>query len=110
LQCGSATPALPVGYAWDGSPRNAPAGLVGGYGGDTTSFQYWYLWRFGTVFYLITLFFMVAAFFTSFLACCGRLGSALTGIVAAIALLFDSVAVSLMTYELFPTSIHEVKG
>ncbi|KAK5656358.1 hypothetical protein OQA88_4738 [Cercophora sp. LCS_1] len=95
--CGSAHPALPIGYAWDSDPSNAPEELVGGYGGDTTSFTYWYLWRFGTVFYLITLFFMVIAFFSSFLACCGRLGSALSGLVAGTALLFNTVAVSLMT-------------
>ncbi|KAK0656293.1 actin cortical patch SUR7/pH-response regulator pali [Cercophora newfieldiana] len=95
--CGPATPALPIGHAWSGSPDNAPAELVGGYGGDTTSFMYWYLWRFGTVFYLITLFFTVIAFFSSFLACCGRLGSALTGLIAAVALLFNTVAVCLMT-------------
>lgn len=96
--CGSAHPALPIGYAWDSDPNNAPEELVGGYGGDTTSFMYWYLWRFGSVFYLITLFFMVIAFFSSFLACCGRLGSALSGLVAATALLFNTVAVCLMTY------------
>lgn len=95
--CGSATPALPIGYAWSGEPKNAPAELVGEFGGDTTSFTYWYMWRFGTVFYLIALFFMVVAFFSSFLACCGRLGSALTGLIAAVALLFNTVAVCLMT-------------
>jgi len=95
--CGPATPALPIGHAWSSNPSNAPAELVGGYGGDTTSFSFWYLWRFGTVFYLITLFFEVVAFFASFLACCGRLGSALAGLIAAVALLFNTVAVSLMT-------------
>jgi len=109
--CGPATPALPIGHAWSGSPSNAPAELVGGYGGDTTSFMYWYLWRFGTVFYLITLFFTVVAFFSSFLACCGRLGSALTGLIAAVALLFNTVSVALMTYVCkLPTSMFESKA
>ena len=102
--CGPAYPALPIGYAWSGNPANAPAELVGGYGGDTTSFMYWYLWRFGTVFYLITLFFTVIAFFTSFLACCGRLGSALSGLVAMVALFFNTISVSLMTYVSLPKS------
>lgn len=95
--CGSAKPALPFGAAWSSNPQNAPAELVGKHGDDTTSRMYWYLWRFGTVMYLITLFFETIAFFTSFLACCGRLGSALTGLISGVALIFSSVAVSLMT-------------
>ncbi|KAK4447465.1 protein SUR7 [Podospora aff. communis PSN243] len=95
--CGPATPALPIGYAWGGNANNAPAELIGGFGGNTTSFMFWYLWRFGAVFYLIALFFMTIAFFVSFLACCGRLGSALTGLIAAVALLFNTIAVCLMT-------------
>lgn len=62
------------------------------------------MWRFGTVMYLITLFFETAAFFTSFLACCGRLGSAVTGLVAGVALFFGSVAVALMTFVSPPPS------
>jgi hypothetical protein len=48
---------------------------------------------------LITLFFTVVAFFSSFLACCGRLGSVVTGLIAGVALLFNTIAVSLMTYD-----------
>ena len=103
--CGSAHPALPLGSAWAGNPRNAPAELVGGYGGATTSFTYWYLWRFGTVFFLITLFFETIAFFAGFLACCSRLGSAVSGAVALTALLFHTVSVSLMTYVATPLPI-----
>ena len=55
------------------------------------------MWRFGWVFYLISLFFMVTAFFTGFLACCGRLGSAISGFTSLVALFFYSVAASLMT-------------
>jgi len=55
------------------------------------------MWRFGWVFYLISLFFAVIAFFAGFLACCGSLGSALAGFTTALALLFFTVAVSLMT-------------
>lgn len=99
LDCGPSAPALPFGAAWTGpDPVGAPPSLVGPHGGGTTSTTYWYLWRFGTVMYLITLFFETAAFFTSFLACCGRLGSAVTGLVAGVALFFGSVAVALMTF------------
>ncbi|KAK1829497.1 SUR7/PalI family-domain-containing protein [Podospora conica] len=98
LDCGASQPALPFGAAWTGpDPANAPPSLVGPHGGGTTSTTYWYLWRFGTVMYLITLFFETAAFFTSFLACCGRLGSAVTALVAGVALFFGTVAVALMT-------------
>lgn len=47
--------------------------------------------------YLMSLFFEVMAFFAGFLACCGRLGAAISGLVAFTALFFYSVAVSLMT-------------
>lgn len=58
---------------------------------------YFYMWRFGWVFYLIGLFFAVMAFFAGFLACCGRLGSAISGLVSLTALFFYTIAVSLMT-------------
>lgn len=67
------------------------------YAGHTTSEFYYYMWRFGWVFYLLALFFEVMAFFAGFLACCGRLGAAISGLVAFTALFFYSVAVSLMT-------------
>ncbi|KAK3383524.1 actin cortical patch SUR7/pH-response regulator pali [Lasiosphaeria ovina] len=95
--CGPKYPALPAGYAWSGNPSGAPAELVGDYGGGTTSFSYWYMWRFGWVFFLIALFFEVVAFFSSFLAPCSRLGSAISGLIALSALVFLTVAVSLMT-------------
>ncbi|KAI0376110.1 SUR7/PalI family-domain-containing protein [Hypomontagnella monticulosa] len=95
--CSQAWPAPPLGYAWSGNPANAPDQLVGSYGGDTTSFFYYYMWRFGWVFYLIALVFTVLAFFAGFIACCGRLGSAIAGFAAIIALFFHTIAVSLMT-------------
>ncbi|KAK8075292.1 SUR7 protein [Apiospora hydei] len=97
LNCGGAWPAPPFGWAWDHDPTGAPASLVGSHGGNTTSMYFYYMWRFGWVFYLMTLFFSVLAFFTGFLACCGRLGSALAGLSTMIALFFYSIAVSLMT-------------
>lgn len=47
--------------------------------------------------YLMSLFFEVMAFFAGFLACCGRLGAAISGLVAFTALFFYSVAIALMT-------------
>lgn len=56
------------------------------------------MWRFGWVFFLIALFFEVLAFFAGFLALCSRLGSMFTGLLSLVALVFLTVAVSLMTY------------
>ncbi|KAK4189796.1 protein SUR7 [Podospora australis] len=95
--CGPSRPALPLGDAWDPDAANVPSELIGRHGGGTTSTTYWYMWRFGWVFYLIALFFETAAFFAGFLACFGRLGAALSGLVSLVALVFLSVAVSLMT-------------
>ncbi|KAK4102881.1 hypothetical protein N658DRAFT_422381, partial [Parathielavia hyrcaniae] len=95
--CGPSRPALPLGDAWDSNADGVPSDLIGGYGGDTTSHYYWYMWRFGWVFFLLALFFEVVAFFAGFLALCSRLGSALTGLIALIAWIFLTIAVSLMT-------------
>lgn len=95
--CGSAHPALPFGFAWDSNPSNVPSGLSGSYGHHTTSHHYWYMWRFGWVFFLLTLFFEALAFFTSFLACFGRLGSTIVSMLTLVALFFYAIAVSLMT-------------
>lgn len=95
--CGKAHPAPAFGKAWSSDPSGAPSQLVGHSGDDTTSKKYYYMWRFGWVFFLITLFFTVAAFFSGFLACCGRLGAAISGLVSLVALFFSSVAISLMT-------------
>ncbi|KAL2181103.1 SUR7/PalI family-domain-containing protein [Thermothelomyces heterothallicus CBS 202.75] len=95
--CGPARPALPLGDAWASNARGAPSDLIGRYGNDTTSYYYWYMWRFGWVFFLIALFFEVLAFFSGFLALCSRLGSTLTGLISLVALFFLSIAVSLMT-------------
>ncbi|KAL2161046.1 hypothetical protein VTH06DRAFT_8759 [Thermothelomyces fergusii] len=87
--CGPARPALPLGDAWASNARGAPAALVGGYGNDTTSFYYWYMWRFGWVFFLIALFFEVLAFFAGFLGPGrSRVASGLTGLISLIALSF----------------------
>lgn len=49
-------------------------------------------------FYIIAVFFAVVAFFTSVLALCFRLGAYLTGLNTALALFFQALAASLMTY------------
>ncbi|KAK6086627.1 SUR7 protein [Seiridium cupressi] len=99
VDCSGAWPAPAFGWAWSGSPSNAPSELIGSDGGDTTNRYYYLMWRFGWVFWLISLFFAVIAFFSGFLACCGRLGSAVAGFTTAVALFFFTIAVSLMTAE-----------
>ncbi|EAQ89572.1 hypothetical protein CHGG_06191 [Chaetomium globosum CBS 148.51] len=95
--CGPSRPGLPLGDAWASNARNAPSELIGSHGNDTTSYFYWYMWRFGWVFFLIALFFEVLAFFSGFLALCSRLGSMFTGLISLVALFFLTLAVSLMT-------------
>ncbi|KAH7376988.1 SUR7/PalI family-domain-containing protein [Plectosphaerella cucumerina] len=97
LNCAGPWPAPPFGYAWSGGASGVPDGLAGPHGRDTTSKFYFYMWRFGWVFYMISLFFVAMAWFASFLACCGRLGSAIAALVAATGLFFLTIAVSLMT-------------
>ena len=96
-RCSGAWPDPPVGWAWAADARGAPPGLVGDKGGHTTSSYYFYMWRFGWVFYLIGFFFAVVGFFAGFLACLGRLGAALAGLTGITALFFTSLAASLMT-------------
>ncbi|TGJ83356.1 hypothetical protein E0Z10_g5396 [Xylaria hypoxylon] len=97
--CSHAWPDPPVGWAWSGKPdgTDLPERLIGSYGGDTTNKTYFFLWRFGWVFYLLALLFTVLAFFTGFVACFGRLGSAIAGLMSSVALFFHTVAASLMT-------------
>ncbi|KAI1824360.1 SUR7/PalI family-domain-containing protein [Xylaria intraflava] len=97
--CSRAWPDPPVGWAWSKNPTgpNLPQKLIGTYGGGTTSYVYYYLWRFGWVLYLLALLSTVLAFFTSFLAFFGRLGSAIAGAISTVALLLLTIAASLMT-------------
>jgi len=97
--CGSPVPALPFGYAWVGGSDGAPASLIGSHAKHTTSTSYYYLWRFGWVFYLMGLIFTVFAFITSMLAVCSRLGSYLGALLTMVALFFFSLGASLMTAE-----------
>ncbi|PKS09612.1 hypothetical protein jhhlp_004230 [Lomentospora prolificans] len=84
--CGKARPAPAFGKAWDSNAAGVPSNLMGSHGGDTTSGYYFYMWRFGWVFFLIALFFTTLAFFASFLACCGRIGSLLLGLFSSSAI------------------------
>jgi hypothetical protein len=97
LDCGSARAAPAFGKAWDGRAANVPSALYGSHGGHTTSFHYYYMWRFSWVFFIIALFFETLAFFAGFLACCGRLGAAISTFISAVALFFLTLAVTLMT-------------
>lgn len=95
--CSGAWPAPAFGWAWSEDANRAPDELIGDQGGSTTNKYYYLMWRFGWVLFLLGLFFSVATFFTGFLACCGRLGSALAGLMSATALFFYTIAVSLIT-------------
>ncbi|RKU43219.1 hypothetical protein DL546_001163 [Coniochaeta pulveracea] len=95
--CGSASPAPPAGHAWAPNAANVPSGLAGSHGNHTTSARFFYMWRFGWAFYLIALFFMTLTFFSGFLACCGRLGAAISALFGVLSLIIYTAAVSLMT-------------
>lgn len=77
--------------------------LCRNHGANTTSRYYFYIWRFGWVFYIIALFFTVCALFSGVFACLGRLGARLAGLASIFALVFYTVAVSLMTYVFHQT-------
>ena len=62
----------------------------------TTSTHYYYLWRFGWVFYLIALVSAVVAFFTGLFSFT-RLGAGFSGLVALSATFWMALAASLMT-------------
>ncbi|PHH59604.1 hypothetical protein CDD81_2816 [Ophiocordyceps australis] len=95
--CGGAHAAPAFGRAWDSNADNIPDGLGGSHGKHTTSRRIYYLWRFGWVFLIMTLFFEVLSFFSAFLACCGRLGAAVSYFVSSIALFFYALGISLTT-------------
>lgn len=97
LECSGAWPAPSVGWAWASGALNVPPELIGDFGNGTTSMYYYYMWRFGWVTYLIAFAFAVFALLTGFLACLGRLGAALSSLLAAVSLFFYTVAAALMT-------------
>lgn len=95
--CGSPVPALPLGYAWKGDSTGAPAALVGNHGHGTTSKYYYYMWRFGWVFYLMSFVLAVFGLLSALLAPCSRLVSGLSGLIIGSSLFFLSIAAPLMT-------------
>ncbi|KAF2477300.1 SUR7-domain-containing protein [Lindgomyces ingoldianus] len=89
--CGSLLPALPFDPPRNfGTDDNIPNQFI-------RTHQYYYLSRFMFGFYLMALFFAVVALFTGVLALCSRLGGYLSGLTTAVALLFQTLAASLMT-------------
>jgi len=97
--CGSPVPGLPLGYAWVGGGAGAPAELLGSHGKHTTAYHYYYMWRFGWVFYLMGLTWTVLAFFSALLAPFSRLASGLSGAILVVGLFFYTLGVALMTSE-----------
>ena len=95
--CGVATAALPFGYAWVGTAQTGvPAGLNGSYGDQTTSAYYFFMWRFGWVFYLMGLFFASMAVLSGLLSFT-RIGSGLSSLLAFAATFWMTLAAVLMT-------------
>lgn len=89
--CGRPTPALPFDPERNfGTSTGLPSQF-------SNHARYFYLSRFAWVFYLIALFFGVVALLLSVFALCARLGAYLTGLNAALALFFQSLAAALMT-------------
>ncbi|RQM07102.1 hypothetical protein DH86_00003864 [Scytalidium sp. 3C] len=95
--CGKPVPALPFGYAWVGGTKNVPSKFLGHHGKGTTSAYFYYMWRFGWVFYLMGFAFDVLALFTTLLAPCSRLASGFSSFVLYVALFWFSLGAALMT-------------
>ena len=111
--CGSPVPGLPIGYAWVGGSNGAPDALVGyfsqyfgmldrtndyrSHAKHTTSGYYYWMWKFGWVFYMMALVFDVVAFFTALLAPVSRLASGFAGMILGVALFWMTLAAVLMT-------------
>ena len=95
--CGSSRPAPAFGKAWGSNARGAPDDLIGRHSDDTTSMYYFYMWRFGWVWFILALASSVIAFFSGFLACCGRIGAFISSVVSFFALAFWTLAAVFMT-------------
>ncbi|KAI9842974.1 MAG: hypothetical protein M1837_006711 [Sclerophora amabilis] len=59
--------------------------------------MYYYLTRFMFAFFLIAIFFAACSLFTGFLALCARIGGAISGLLASVALFFQTITAALMT-------------
>lgn len=96
-QCNGAHPALPFGFAWlNADQAEIPGVLTGSYGSGTTSHYYFYVWRFGWVFYLMALFFACMALLSGLLSFT-RIGSGFSSLLALAATFFQTLAAVLMT-------------
>lgn len=95
--CGDSRPAPAFGKAWAPNARGAPERLVGSHGGDTTDAYYFFMWRFGWVWFILALASSAVAFFSGFLACCGRVGAFISSTVSFVALAFWTLATVFMT-------------
>ncbi|KFX96741.1 hypothetical protein V490_03165 [Pseudogymnoascus sp. VKM F-3557] len=94
--CGKPVPALPLGYAWTGNSQGAPKALVGSHGHNTTSKYYYYMWRFGWVFFFIAFVFANLAALSGFLSCI-RVVAGATGLLVLSAVFWLCLSVCLMT-------------
>jgi len=95
--CGAAVPGLSLGDAWGKGATNVPSALFSTHH-HATSTSYYYIWRFGWVFYLMGLTLAVFALLAAFLSCL-RIGSAFAGILSLGSWFFFSLGASLMTAE-----------
>lgn len=93
--CGKATPAFPFDPENKhnfGSTAGVPPQFL-----DNQN-HYYYLSRFAWVFFLLALLFSVFAFLLGGLALCTRVGAYLSSFNTAVALFWQALAASLMTY------------
>ncbi|KOS20739.1 SUR7 family protein FMP45 [Escovopsis weberi] len=97
LDCSPARPALPFGAAWAPRAPNVPDGLAGSHGNHTTAAHFFFMWRFGWVFILLSLLLELLALVVALGACCGRLGAMAAFAASALAAVFHSVAAGLTT-------------
>lgn len=94
--CGNPVPALPLGYAWRENSRGAPRDLTGNHGHGTTARYYYYMWRFGWVFYLFSFVFANLAAVTGVLSCI-RIIAGATGLLTLAATFWMTLSACLMT-------------
>lgn len=96
--CGKPVPALPFGYAWSSGGEGAPNSLRGSHAKNTTSTHFYYLWRFGWVFFLMGMTLAALGFISGCLYCV-RILNKITGLLLTFALFWYSLGVTMMTAE-----------
>lgn len=95
--CDKSKAALPLGYAWYDDSTGAPSALTGNHGNNTTSRYYFYMWRFGWVFYFIAFILANFALLSGLLACL-KIVTIGTGLLTLASLFFLTLAACLMTF------------